>query len=69
MRIEVKYASSEGPHPVTLDESELVAMNDENSLTITQAVGDKGNTKTTTITGTDREKWLLAKALLSSMDM
>jgi len=68
MRIEVKYESSDGPHPVEITSEALELMRSTGNLTITQRVGASGNMKTTTITGSDREKWLLAQALLASMD-
>ena len=69
MRIEVKYESSEGPHIVSLSEEELQNMSTAGTLTVTQLVGTEGNSKTTTITGSDREKWLLSQALLKSMNL
>jgi len=69
MRIEVKYESSQGPHLVDLSENVLEQMIDSGDLSYTEEVGNEGNTKTTIITGTDREKWLFAQALLRSMDV
>jgi hypothetical protein len=69
MRIEVKYESSEGPHFVDIMGEALEKMRSTGNLALTQSVGSAGNTKTTTITGTNREKWLFAQALLASMDV
>jgi hypothetical protein len=69
MRIEVKYESSEGPHFFDISCEALEEMRSTGNLTLTQMVGSSGKIKTTTITGTNREKWLFAQALLSSMDV
>lgn len=69
MRIEVKYESSLGPHLVDLSENVLEQMIDSGDLSLTEKVGNEGNTKTTSITGSSREKWLFAQALLRSMDL
>ena len=68
MRIEVKYESSQGPHLVDLSENVLEQMINSGDLSFTEEVGNEGNTKTTTIPGSDREKWIFAQALLRSMD-
>ena len=69
MRIEVNYESSQGPHLVYWSESVLEQMIISGDLSFTEEVGNEGNKKTTSITGSSREKWLFAQALLRSMDV
>lgn len=69
MKIEVKYESSEGPHFVDIPSDVLEQMRRTGNLSLTQLVGNAGKTKTTTIVGTNHEKWLFAQALLASMDI
>jgi hypothetical protein len=69
MKIKVQYESSRGSHPVNLPENALEQMINSGNLSFTEKIDNKGKTKTISITGNDREKWLLAQALLKSMDL
>jgi len=65
MRIEVRYSTSEGPHVVTLDQSDIEHMRDAGELTITQPT--RTGTKTITITGTQGEFQAMADLLQANV--
>jgi hypothetical protein len=65
MEIRIKYTVSERKHSIILSETELNAMIVSGRIEVTQAT-PKGS-KTFTIIGTDKEKRLLAEAILKSL--
>jgi len=68
MRIEVKHESCKSPHPVNITQDRLEKMVETGKLSFTEILRT-GNRKTISITGSNREKLLLAQALLKSMDV
>ena len=61
MRIEIKYSTSQGPHPVELNHNDITGLKNSGNLTTKQPT-PKGD-KTTTITGSKQELLDLAEAL------
>lgn len=64
MRIEIKYSTSQGPHPVELDKNDIIGLKNSGNLTTKQST-PKGD-KTTTITGSKEELLDLAVALIEA---
>ncbi len=66
MEFDVNYESAAGNHPVKISLEEIREMAETGILQITKPVGNQGNHKTITISGTNEELKAMSEALLNA---
>ena len=63
MEIEVKYESSQGPHPAKVDPDKVKQLIETGTTQVSTPVGNQGNSKFITITITETDRQIMREAL------